>query len=161
VSGDDAGWIGRCLALGRDGAPDVPIGAVVVRGGEIVAEASNRVERDADPCAHAELLAIRAAAERLGRSRLDDCTLYVTVEPCTMCAGAIVLARIGRVVFGAWEPKTGAFGSRLDVRDAPSLTGRIEVVPGVLGAECAAAMRAFFGDLRSGPDRSDEGSTDS
>src|ERR1043166_10113471 len=102
-------------------ADDVPVGAVIVRGGAVVSRAGNRTVRDQDPTAHAETLAIRAAAALLGTWRLDDCTLYVTLEPCAMCAGAIVLARLPRVVFGAFDPKAGAGGSVLDLLRHPKL----------------------------------------
>jgi tRNA(adenine34) deaminase len=121
---------------------DVPIGAVVL------AAACNGREAFGDPTAHAEVLALRAAAAVRGQWRLDGCTLVVTVEPCTMCAGAITLARVERVVFGAWEPKTGAVGSLWDVVRDRRLNHRPEVVPGVLAGECAALMESFFGGFR-------------
>ena len=127
---------------------DVPVGAVVLRDGEVVARAANRTVRDQDPTAHAELLAIRAASATLGRWRLDDCTLYVTLEPCAMCAGAIVLARIARVVLGAWDPKAGMAGSVGDLLRHPRLNHRPEVVGGVLESECGALLRDFFADRR-------------
>ena len=125
---------------------DVPIGAVVVGpDGTELASACNAREALGDPTAHAELLAIRAAATRLGDGwRLTGCTLAVTVEPCTMCAGALVLARVARVVFGAWEPRTGAVGSLWDVVRDRRLTHRPEVVPGVLAGECSALLDEFF-----------------
>lgn len=128
-------------------ASDVPVGAVIYGpdGGEL-ASARNERELTGDPTAHAEVLALRRAATRLGRWRLDDCSLVVTVEPCTMCAGALVLARIATLVFGAWEPKTGAVGSLWDVVRDRRLTHRPEVYAGVLEAECAALLRAFFRD---------------
>ena len=129
---------------------DVPIGAVIVRDGEPLAAAGNERELRADPTAHAEILAIRAAAEALGGWRLPETTLYVTLEPCAMCAGAIVLARIPTVVFGAADPKAGAAGSVLDVLAEPALNHRPEVSGGVLEAECAALLRDFFAARRSG-----------
>ncbi|MGB2569210.1 nucleoside deaminase [Micromonospora citrea] len=124
---------------------DVPVGAVVYGpDGAELAVGRNERELTADPTAHAEVLALRRAAERLGRWRLDDCTLVVTLEPCTMCAGALVLARISTVVFGAWEPKTGAAGSLWDVLRDRRLNHRPEVYGGVLEAENAAVLRAFF-----------------
>jgi tRNA(adenine34) deaminase len=124
---------------------DVPIGAVVLdASGTQIASACNRREADADPTAHAELLALRAAARRTGEWRLADCTLVVTLEPCTMCAGAAVLARVRRVVFGAYDPKAGAVGSLWDVVRDPRLNHRPEVVAGVLAEECADELRAFF-----------------
>jgi tRNA(adenine34) deaminase len=127
---------------------DVPIGAVLARDGEPVAAAGNERELRRDPTAHAELLAIRAGAEALGGWRLPATTLYVTLEPCAMCAGAIVLARIPRVVFGAPDPKAGAAGGVLDVLGEPSLNHRPEVVAGLREAECADLLRAFFAARR-------------
>jgi tRNA(adenine34) deaminase len=140
------------LAIGRareaEGHGDVPIGAVLARGEEVLADAGNERELRRDPTAHAEILAIRAAAEALGGWRLPDTTLYVTLEPCAMCAGAIVLARIPTVVFGAPDPKAGAAGSVLDVLAEPALNHRPEVVAGVREAECAALLRDFFAGRR-------------
>jgi len=127
---------------------DVPIGAVIARDGEPLAGAGNERELRADPTAHAEILAIRAAAEALGGWRLPGTTLYVTLEPCAMCAGAIVLARIPAVVFGAADPKAGAAGSVLDVLAEPALNHRPEVGGGVLEAECAALLTEFFAARR-------------
>jgi len=127
---------------------DVPVGALVVRDGEIVARATNRTARDQDPTAHAEVLAIRAASAALGRWRLDDCTLYVTLEPCAMCAGAIVLARLARVVFGAWDAKAGMAGSVGDLLRHPRLNHRPEVAAGVLESESAALLHDFFTERR-------------
>jgi tRNA(adenine34) deaminase len=127
---------------------DVPIGAVLAREDEVLAAAGNERELRADPTAHAEILAIRAAAEALGGWRLPGTTLYVTLEPCAMCAGAIVLARIPTVVFGAPDPKAGAAGSVLDVLTEPALNHRPEVSGGVLGAECAELLRGFFAARR-------------
>ena len=127
---------------------DVPIGAVVARGGEPIASAANERELRPDPTAHAEILAIRAAAEVLGGWRLPDTTIYITLEPCAMCAGAIVLARIPQVVFGAYDPKAGAAGSVLDVLAEPALNHRPEVVGGVLERECAGLLERFFSARR-------------
>jgi tRNA(adenine34) deaminase len=127
---------------------DVPIGAVVARDGRPLAAAGNERELRRDPTAHAEILAIRAAAEALGGWRLPDTTLYVTLEPCAMCAGAIVLARIPIVVFGAHDPKAGAAGSVLDVLGEPALNHRPEVTGGVMEAECAALLQGFFAARR-------------
>ena len=127
---------------------DVPIGAVIVRDGKPLAAAGNERELRADPTAHAEILAIRAAAEALGGWRLPDTTLYVTLEPCAMCAGAIVLARIPALVFGTPDPKAGAAGSVLDVLAEPALNHRPEVTGGVLEAECAALLTGFFSARR-------------
>ena len=127
---------------------DVPVGAVLVREGRVVASAGNRTARDRDPTAHAELLVIRDAAESLDDWRLAGCTLYVTLEPCAMCAGAIVLARIPRVVYGAPDPKAGAAGSVLDVLAEPRLNHRPAVDGGLLAEECAGVLRAFFASRR-------------
>jgi tRNA(adenine34) deaminase len=140
------------LAIDRaceaEGHGDVPIGAVVARDGEPLAAAGNERELRADPTAHAEILAIRAAAEALGGWRLPDTTLYVTLEPCAMCAGAIVLARIPEVVYGAPDPKAGAAGSVLDVLGEPALNHRPTVTAGVLERECAALLTGFFAARR-------------
>jgi len=127
---------------------DVPIGAVVACGGEPLAAAGNERELRSDPTAHAEVLAIRAAAEAFGGWRLPGTTLYVTLEPCAMCAGAIVLARIPAVVYGAPDPKAGAAGSVLDVLAEPALNHRPRVTGGVMGEECAALLREFFATRR-------------
>ena len=127
---------------------DVPIGAVIAREGEVLATAGNERELRADPTAHAEILAIRAAADALGGWRLPGTTLYVTLEPCAMCAGAIVLARIPSVVFGVPDPKAGAAGSVLNVLAEPALNHRPEVTGGLLEAECAALLRSFFAARR-------------
>ena len=130
------------------GHGDVPIGAVVARGEEVLAAAANERELRRDPTAHAEILALRAAAEALRGWRIPDATLYVTLEPCAMCAGAIVLARVPRVVFGALDPKAGACGSVLDVCGEPRLNHRPEVAGGLLAEESAALLRGFFGPRR-------------
>jgi tRNA(adenine34) deaminase len=129
-------------------AGDVPIGAVIVREGEVIAAAGNRREADLDPTAHAEVLAIRQAAAALGGWRLPATTLYVTLEPCAMCAGAIVLARIPRVVFGASDPKAGAAGSVIDVLGESALNHRPEVLGGVMADECGALLSGFFAARR-------------
>ena len=127
---------------------DVPIGVVVARDGEVLASAGNERELRADPTAHAEILALRAAAERLGGWRIPDATIYVTLEPCAMCAGAIVLARVPRVVYGAADPKAGAAGSVLDVLGEPRLNHRPQVEAGLLADESAALLSSFFADRR-------------
>jgi tRNA(adenine34) deaminase len=127
---------------------DVPIGAVVARGEEVLASAGNARELRGDPTAHAEILAIREASEALGGWRLPGTTLYVTLEPCAMCAGAIVLARLPEVVYGAPDPKAGAAGSVLDLLGAPQLNHRPLVRSGVLREECAAVLRDFFAARR-------------
>jgi tRNA(adenine34) deaminase len=128
---------------------DVPVGAVVVHAGEVVGAGRNERERRGDPTAHAETLALQQAAQKRGSWRLLDTVLYVTLEPCAMCAGAIVLARVPRVVFGAADPKAGAAGSVLDVLAEPRLNHRPAVEGGVLGAECAALLTGFFAARRS------------
>ncbi|MBB1094375.1 nucleoside deaminase [Rhodopseudomonas palustris] len=123
---------------------EVPIGCVIVRGGEVIATAGNRTLTDRDPTAHAELLAIREAAQRLGSERLPDCDLYVTLEPCTMCAGAISFARIRRLYFGAFDPKGGAVESGVRFFGQPTCHHAPEVYSGVGEREAAAMLRAFF-----------------
>jgi tRNA(adenine34) deaminase len=127
---------------------DVPIGAAILRGDEVLAAAGNERELRKDPTAHAEVLAIRAAAAALGGWRLPDTTLYVTLEPCAMCAGAIVLARIPTVVFAAPDPKAGAAGSVLDVLAEPALNHRPQVIPGIRAADSAALLHNFFAARR-------------
>lgn len=136
------------MALTAPAHDDVPIGAVLVRGNEVLAEAANEREIRADPTAHAEVLAIRLAAERLGGWRLPGTTLYVTLEPCAMCAGAIVLARVPRIVYAAADPKAGAAGSVLDVLGEPRLNHRPEVLGGVLAEEAGELLRGFFRERR-------------
>ena len=128
-------------ALGHD---DVPIGAVAVRGAEVVAAARNERELRGDPTAHAEVLALRAAAEALGTWRLAGVTVYVTLEPCPMCAGALVLARVDRLVYGPQDPRAGAAYSLYNVVQDPRLNHFVEVTTGVLEEECAALLRTFF-----------------
>ncbi len=123
---------------------DVPIGAVVVRDGKVVGRSHNRREADRDPTAHAEILALREASTALGRWRLDDCTLVVTLEPCTMCAGALVLARLGTLVFGADDPKAGAVGALYDVPRDPRLNHQVEVIRGVEADACGQLLKDFF-----------------
>ena len=127
---------------------DVPIGCVVARGDEVLARAHNARERDQDPTAHAEVLALRAAAAALGSWRLDGCTVYVTLEPCVMCAGAIVLARAERLVYGAPDPKAGAVRSLYNVADDSRLNHRVAVTTGVLEEESGELLRAYFSAKR-------------
>ncbi len=127
---------------------EVPIGAVIVRDGRIIAAAHNQRERLRDPTAHAEMIAITQAAESLGNWRLERCTLYVTLEPCPMCAGAIVQSRIDTVVYGTTDPKAGAAGSVLDVLAQPLLNHRPQVAGGLLAADCAALLTDIFGSRR-------------
>ena len=128
---------------------DVPVGAVVVHDGSVIATGHNRREVDQDPTAHAELIAVRKAAAVLGSWRLDGCALYVTLEPCTMCAGALVLARLPLLVFGALDPKAGAVGSLYDLAREPRLNHRVDVVDGVMAAECGALLTGFFRAARA------------
>lgn len=127
---------------------DVPIGAVLVRGGEVLASAHNERELRGDPTAHAEMLALREAARVIGGWRVLDTVLYVTLEPCSMCAGAIVLARVPRIVFGARDPKAGACGSVVDLLAMPALNHRATVAGGLLADECGALLRGFFASRR-------------
>jgi tRNA(adenine34) deaminase len=129
-------------------AGEVPVGAIVVVGGEVVATAHNERETKNDPTAHAEVVALRKAAAALGRWRLVDAELYVTMEPCPMCAGALVNARLRRLVYGCDDPKAGAARTLYKLLDDPRLNHRVEVVPGVLAAESAGLLRAFFSRLR-------------
>jgi tRNA(adenine34) deaminase len=129
---------------------EVPVGAVVVRGEQIVSRASNRTLRDQDPTAHAETLALRDASRVTGSWRLGGCTMYVTLEPCAMCAGALVLARVDRVVFGAWDDKAGMAGSVGDLLRHPRLNHRPAVTGGVLEAETGMVLRDFFAHRRAG-----------
>jgi tRNA(adenine34) deaminase len=145
-------YLRQALVLAREAATagEVPVGAVVVHNDEVVGSGSNRTLRDKDPTAHAEMLAIRSASSALDRWRLDGCTLYVTLEPCAMCAGAIVLARVDRVVFGAWDPKAGMVGSVGDVLRHPRLNHRPEVSAGAMEDECGSILREFFEARRAG-----------
>ena len=149
-------WVGEAMALAvraRAGG-DVPVGALVLgppgarEADQVIGVGWNTREAASDPAGHAEIMALRAAAEALGTWRLDGCDLYVSLEPCTMCAGALVLARVGRVVFGAWEPKTGAVGSLWDVVRDRRLNHRPDVRGGVLEAECVGLLDNFFGGRR-------------
>jgi tRNA(adenine34) deaminase len=129
-------------------AGEVPIGAVVVRDGAIIARGQNRVLRDIDPTAHAEVVALRAAAAAVGNYRLTGCTLYVTLEPCAMCAGAVIHARIDRLVYSAADPKAGACGSVLSVLNHPQLNHQMQLDQGILAEESAELLRAFFRERR-------------
>lgn len=130
---------------------DVPIGAVVVQNGKVIATAYNKREADNDPTAHAEVLALREASRVLGRWNLSDCELFVTLEPCVMCAGAAVYSRISRIVYGARDERFGACGTVLNVAQNDALNHRCEVEGGVLGDKCLAPIRAFFAELRKQP----------
>jgi tRNA(adenine34) deaminase len=149
----DVAMMRRALALAREAAAigEVPVGAVVYEtaSGGVVGEGYNRREIDHDPAAHAELIAIRRAAEALGDWRLSGCTLVVTLEPCAMCAGLIVNARVGRLVYGAADPKAGATGSLFRLTEDPRLNHRVRPIAGVLAEECAGLLTGFFRDLRA------------
>ncbi len=132
------------LARAASVREEVPIGAVIVQEGEVLAEAHNETVQRHDPTAHAELLAIRQALERVGSDRLVDATLYVTLEPCAQCAGAMVLAKLGRVVFGAFDPRAGMAGSVYDLLRHPKLNHGVEVVGGLMAEECGDLLRRFF-----------------
>ena len=133
-------------------ADEVPVGCVVVHDGMVIGRGHNQTETLQDATAHAEVVAIGAASSALGSWRLTGCTMYVTLEPCAMCAGAIVLARVPRLVYGAADPKAGACGSVLDVIHEPRLNHRVEVAPGVLAEECGELLRAFFAKKRRPPE---------
>ena len=146
-------WMRRCLALAQEAAAagEAPVGAVVVRDGRLLAAARNEREAAADVSAHAEILALRAAGAALGRWTLEGCTLYVTLEPCPMCAGALVQARPDLVVFGAFDPAQGALGSRYALHLDPALGAGVPVLGGVLREDCAAVLSAFFRARRTRP----------
>jgi tRNA(adenine34) deaminase len=148
---DDALFMQAALALARQAAAagEVPVGAVVVRDGVIVGRGYNQPITGADPTAHAEVMALRDAGRRLGNYRLPDCDLYVTLEPCVMCAGAIMHARIGRVVFGARDPKTGACGSAADLFALPHLNHHATVSGGMMAEEAVGLLREFFAQRRT------------
>jgi tRNA(adenine34) deaminase len=129
-------------------AGEVPIGAVLVHNGKVLARSGNRTIRDCDPTAHAEIVVLREAAHLLGNYRLADTTLYVTIEPCTMCAGAIIQARVPRLVYGSDDPKGGAVRSCFEMLSHPRLNHQVEVTAGVLAADCAAVIQSFFSERR-------------
>jgi tRNA(adenine34) deaminase len=148
----DVDFMRRALEL-ADAAEtngEVPVGAVLVRGDEIIAEGANRPIASNDPTAHAEIEALRAGGQVIGSYRLTDTTLYVTLEPCAMCAAAIVHARVRRLVFGAWDPRAGAAGSIVDVFTLPGLNHRVDVFGGVLADECTRRLKQFFAERRGG-----------
>lgn len=155
----DFQWMRRAIALAREAEArgEVPVGAVLVREGVIIAEAWNQPISSSDPTAHAEIVAMRAAAMRLRNYRLPGATLYVTLEPCPMCAGAIIHARLARVVFGAFDPKTGAVGSVFELLQSPRHNHSVEVAGGVLADECGRVLQGFFrarrGSAAGGPAR--------
>jgi tRNA(adenine34) deaminase len=130
---------------------EVPVGAVVVHHGKVIGRGHNQIERLQDPTAHAEMIALTAACNHLGARRLEDCTLYVTLEPCPMCAGAVVLARVPTLVFGAYDPKAGACGTLYNIVEDARLNHRVHVVPGVSDAESEQLLQGFFGRVRTLP----------
>lgn len=146
----DETWMRRALELAAraEAEGEVPVGALVVRDGELLGEGWNQPVALRDPTAHAEILAMRNAAQKVGDYRLGGTTLYVTLEPCPMCAAAIAHARIGRLVFGAWDPRQGAAGSAFNLVTAPELNHRVDSYGGVLSEECGALLKRFFGSRR-------------
>lgn len=145
-SRDDAAWMVLALEQARLAAQagEVPVGALVIKDGEIAGQGHNRNLLDRDPTAHAEIVALRQAAERLGNHRLVGCTVYATIEPCAMCAGALIHARVSRLVYGANDPKAGAAGSVLLVLNHPGLNHKMEITAGVLALECSEILQEFF-----------------
>ena len=146
----DIQFMQEALAEARSAAwaGEVPIGALLVHDGKILAGSNNRTIRDCDPTAHAEMVVLREAARLLGNHRLADTTLYVTIEPCSMCAGAIIQARVPRLVYGADDPKGGAVRSCFEILSHPRLNHQVDVTAGVLAAECAAILQSFFAERR-------------
>ena len=147
----DADYMRQALQLAAQAQQhdEVPVGAILVLGERVIAQGSNRPIATHDPTAHAEIEALRAGGRALGSYRLTDTTLFVTLEPCAMCAAAIVHARVRRVVFGAWDPRAGAAGSTLDLFRLPGLNHRVDVFGGVLMEECGAQLKKFFGEKRA------------
>ena len=150
LSRNDAGWMRLALEQARLAlqAGEVPVGAIIIKDGEVVGSGFNRNLLDKDPTAHAEVVALRQAAARLENHRLPGCTLICTIEPCAMCAGAMIHARISRLVYGAADPKAGAAGSVLEIANHPRLNHRLEVTPGVLAEQCSELLRNFFAEKR-------------
>ena len=146
MSDADAGFMQAALgeAAKAAAADEIPIGAIVVADGEVIATGHNRPIRDNDPSAHAEIVALRAAGLAQGNYRLRGATLYVTLEPCPMCMGALAQARVSRLVFGAYDPKAGAAGSAIDLSESPAFNHRFEIMGGVLADECGALLKEFF-----------------
>ncbi len=145
VSSDEL-WMRRALAEAADAqaAGEVPVGCVIVKTGELIATGQNRNLRDHDPSAHAEIVALRVAGAKLGNHRLEGCEMYVIIEPCAMCAGAMVHARLKRLVYGAADPKAGAVESVMNIANHPRLNHRVEITGGVLKEECSQMLREFF-----------------
>ena len=151
--GEDAVWMELALEQAQLAAEagEVPVGALVIKDGEILARGHNRNLLDNDPTAHAEIVALRQAAMRLGNHRLVGCTMVATIEPCSMCAGALIHARIARLVYGASDPKAGAAGSTVQVINHPSLNHRMEVTAGILAGKCSEILQKFFRQKRQQP----------
>ena len=149
-SGEDAAWMELALDQAQLAATagEVPVGALVIKDGEILGRGYNRNLLDNDPTAHAEIVALRQAAARMGNHRLVGCTMVATIEPCSMCAGALIHARIARLVYGATDPKAGAAGSTVQVINHPSLNHRMEVTAGVLAGKCSEILQKFFRQKR-------------
>ncbi|HEV7673500.1 MAG TPA: tRNA adenosine(34) deaminase TadA [Candidatus Angelobacter sp.] len=149
-SGEDAAWMELALDQAQlaAAAGEVPVGALVIKDGEILGRGYNRNLLDNDPTAHAEIVALRQAAARMGNHRLVGCTMVATIEPCSMCAGALIHARIARLVYGATDPKAGAAGSTVQVINHPSLNHRMEVTAGVLAGKCSEILQKFFRQKR-------------
>jgi tRNA(adenine34) deaminase len=150
---EDTAWMEQALEQARTAARagEVPVGALVIKDGKILGAAHNRTLLDNDPAAHAEIVALRQAAARLSNHRLTGCEMYVTIEPCAMCAGAMIHARIARLVYGAVDPKAGAAGSVLEVINHPKLNHQMKVTPGVLADECSEILQEFFRARRKNP----------
>ncbi|WP_026842084.1 tRNA adenosine(34) deaminase TadA [Citrifermentans bremense] len=148
---DDHYWMGKAIAQARraEAIGEVPIGAVIVKDGVIIARGHNLRERNQDPAAHAEMIAIRKAAKKLASWRLTGATLYVTLEPCTMCMGAVILSRLDRVVFGSYDPKGGAAGSLYDLSDDKRLNHSVVLTPGIRCEETSSMLSGFFAELRA------------
>jgi tRNA(adenine34) deaminase len=160
---DDNYWMGKAIVQARraEAIGEVPIGAVVVKDGAVIARGHNLRESNQDPSAHAEMIAIRKAAAKLGSWRLTGATLYVTLEPCTMCMGAVILSRLDRVVFGSFDPKGGAAGSLYDLSNDARLNHTVQLTSGVRGEETSAMLSNFFSALRAEKKRLKESSQES
>lgn len=159
---DDHYWMGKAIAQARraEAIGEVPIGAVIVKDGVVISRGHNLRESKQDPAAHAEMIAIRKAAKKLSSWRLTGATLYVTLEPCTMCMGAVILSRLDRVVFGSYDPKGGAAGSLYDLSDDKRLNHSVVLTPGVRGEETSSMLSGFFSSLRASKKRVKKSSAD-
>jgi tRNA(adenine34) deaminase len=157
---EDAAWMELALGQARlaAAAGEVPVGALIIKEGRIVGQGHNRNLLENDPTAHAEIVALRQAAAHLGNHRLGGCTIYATIEPCSMCAGALIHARVSRLVYGAPDPKAGAAGSVLQVLNHPSLNHQMEITSGILAGQCSAILQEFFRRKRQQADRREDSS---